>query len=67
MDDDYGVYYGGGTEWYKVTSANYDDFKDKVSNAANNYPPAELQFKGHVAGEKDIIQKFISRLLSLED
>ena len=67
VDDDYGVNYGGGTEWCKVAGANYDDFKGKVRNAANNYPPAEVQFKGHVAGEKDIIQKFISRLLSLED
>ena len=67
VNNDYGVYYGGGREWCKVTSDNYDDFKDKVNNAANEYPPVMAQFKGHVDREKDIIQKFISRLLSLKD
>ena len=67
VNDDYGVYYGGGREWCKVTSANqYDDFKNGVKEAADKYPPT-VEFEGHVAGEKDIIQKFISRLLSLED
>lgn len=55
----YSVNYGGGTEWYRVNSDNYNNFKNSIENAVadDNVQREEVDML-----DDSIIQKFISML-----
>ena len=55
---DYRVNYGGGTEWYRVNSDHYNDFKNIIENAVEDVQREEADML-----DDSIIQKFISILV----